>query len=105
MNAVCSLVPEIDLIDVGFENLLLGPFVLEVDGHHGFSEFSHPELVRFEPECAYQLHRQRGRSLFLPAIPDIHVCRSHNAPQIEAVMLKETFVFGRDYRVDENMRD
>ncbi len=105
MDTISSLPSEVHLIDIGLEYLLLGPLPLQVDGHKSLGELSHPELVRFQPEPAYQLHRECRRALFLPAIPHIHICRPDDSRQIEAMMIEEVLVFGRHDRMHENRRD
>ena len=94
MNGEAAAIPEVDLIGVEFENLLLGKTVLEFESHHGFRDLAAPGPLRGKEKAPRQLHGQGAGTLGDPLMAHIRPGRAKNANHVETGMLEETLVFG-----------
>src|SRR4030088_3133417 len=95
---------EKNLVSVESENLRLGEAALNLNGQHRFLHFAMEGTVGREEEVARQLHSQGGGTLNLAARLDVPIGGAHDAPEIDARVAIEIFVFNRDDRVAQDRR-
>src|SRR5215469_2898515 len=105
VNAVRSLAAEVHLVCVGFEDLLLGPFVFDVDGHHGFGDLALPALVGFQIKGTHKLHGERGGALLLFVVTEIDIRGLDDTRDVDAFVREEVFVLGRGNSLDQDGRN
>jgi hypothetical protein len=99
-----SALPEVDLVHVQLEDLLLGQAVLDLEGEQRLVELAREGLLRREEEVARHLHGDGARSLPPPARYQVRPGRAHHTDIVDPRVLVEAFVLGRDHRVLELLR-
>ena len=105
VDAEAAALAHADLVAVVFEDFVFRKLLLELEGDHHLSGFTLPVLSLIEPEFARELHAERGRALFFPALLQIVIRRFHDAVGIEARVLEEALVFRRQDRLHQHFRD
>ena len=99
-----SPMPQKYLISVERKDLRLGETALDLDGEQRLLYLAIERTVGRKKQIAGELHGERGCSLNLPARFDVTVGGACDAPDVDARMPVEIFVFDRDQRVAENLR-
>ena len=102
VNREAAALPEVDLVGVHLEDLLLGEAVLELEGDGDFDDLALDAALRRKKEAARQLHGQR-RAAFGPAVAGREIVpqRSEDAVIVHATVLKEAAILDGDNRVDQ----
>ncbi len=98
-------VPEIDLVCVQSEDLVLGKSPLDLDGQQRFLNLAMKRSIGGKKKIARQLHGERGGALYLAAGFDVAVSRSRDAPHIDPQVTIEVFVLGGNQGIAENLRE
>ena len=98
----CAPLPQVHLIGVVLENLLLGQLLFNLQGDHRFGDFAPPRLLRTKPEVARQLHAQGRGALRLAPFAHVLEDRLDNTQRIESGVLEEPFVLGRRHRIHQH---
>ena len=95
-------VPQVNLIGVEGEDLLLGESALDLNRQERFLDFAVPGPVGRKKKIAGQLHGEGGSTLHFAARFDIAIGRPYDAPNVDPPMPVEVFVFDRDQGIPEN---
>ena len=98
-------VAEKNLVGVEREDLRLGEAALDLDGQHRFLHLALPAAVGREEKIAGELHGQRRCALHLATGGDVAIGRAHDAPEIDAGVAVEIFVFDGDQSVAQDGRE
>ena len=96
---------EIDLIAVKLEYLLLVELLFQFQRDQELSRLAPPAFVIVQPETTGDLHAQSRSTLGLAAFFQVHISGSGDAQRVEAGVLKEALVFGRDNGIDQQPRN
>ena len=99
-----SAVAQKDLVGVEGEDLGLGKPALDLDGEQRFLHFAIERTVGRKEQIARQLHGEGGRALHFPARFDVAVSSAYDAPEVDARVTEEVFVFDRNQGITENFR-
>ena len=91
-----SALPEINLIDIKLENLVLGEIAFDLDGQHGLGQFARKSFFIRQKKIARHLHGDSRGSLFGAAGEQIRTDSAQDTYCIHAPMAIETLVFSRD---------
>src|SRR5258708_31328911 len=92
------------LVGVEGEDLRLGKPALDLDGEQRLLYLAIKRAVGRKKQIARQLHRERRCSLDFPARFYVAISRAYDAPDVDARVPVEVFVFDRDKRIAENLR-
>ena len=98
-------VPEIHLVAVEREDLVLRVALLDLDREDGFLDLPLPRLFVGEEQLAGELLGQRARAAGLPPLEDVLHQRDDDAGNAEAEVLLEAGVFGGEDRLLQLRRD
>jgi hypothetical protein len=85
-----------NLVGIQGKNLRLGETALDLVGEHGLLHLAMKRAVGRKKKIARQLHGQSGRALHLAARFNVAIGRAHDAPEVDAGMPGDIFVFDRD---------
>ena len=94
-NGEAAATPEVNLIAVELEDLLLGELLLQLQSDHELGGFALPVACLGQPHITRQLLADGGGALGIAALFKIHINGAHDADRIEAGVLKEPPVFRR----------
>jgi len=97
--------PEEDHIQIQPEDLLLRELVLHPISEEGFLELAPPRLVERQEHVARGLHGDGARALRAIARDQIDQHRAHHTGIVDAVVLEEPIVLGREKRLFDDLRD
>jgi len=86
--------PEVNLIRVELENLVLCEALLDVDGQKCFVDLAAEAFLRSQENLLGQLLCERRRSLDLPACNEVFQAGAQNRFRIDAAMLVEIGILG-----------
>ena len=86
-------VAEEDLVGIEREDLRLGKTALDLDGEPGLLNLALERAIGGEEEIARELHGESRGALHAPAGFDVAIRRAENAPDIDAPVSIEIFVF------------
>ena len=100
-----AALPEVDLVGVHLEDLLLAEAVFELEGDDDLDDLALDALFGSEEEAARQLHGERGAALLLLPGGQVAHDRFGQAEVIDAVVLEEAAVFNGQHRVHQVLRD
>ena len=103
-NRKAAAISEIDLIGVELKDLLLREAMIDFDRHQNFFHLTAPLSLGGEEKAASHLHVDRAGALGLLPHAEIGQGSANHAHPVEPAMLEETFVFGGDYGINENLR-
>ena len=103
-HAVGALAEEDD-VQVEPEDLLLGELVLHAVGDEGLLQLAARGLVEREEHVARGLHGDGAGALGLVAGDDVDQRGAHHAEVVDAVVLEETVVLGRQEGVLDQLGD
>ena len=95
LEAVGAL-PQVNLVDVKLENLVLGKIVLDLHRQHGFGQLAGERLFVRQEEVARHLHGDGRRTFLDPARQQVGAGRAQDAQRVHAAMRVEAFILGRD---------
>ena len=104
IHAVGALA-EVDLIEVHLEDLILGVVALDLDREHDLLELARQRALVREEQVARQLLGDRAAALRAAhgaARPDR---RAPDAPEVDAPVLVEAAILGRERGVDQRARN
>ena len=99
------IMPHIDGIQIGFQNLALGVLSLEHEGGAGLPELSPPCPVVVEEEPPRELLRDRAPPLANSSPPQVRHGGAYHGPQIDPRMAKEAPILRRQDRMDDRLRN
>ena len=99
-----SAMAEEYLVGVEREDLRLGEPALDLDGEQRFLHLAIKRAVGRKKQIAGELHGERGCSLHFPAGFDVAISSAYDAPDVDARVPVEIFVFDRDQGVAEHLR-
>ncbi len=99
------LLAEVDVVEIGGEDAVLAPLLVELDGKAGLGEFPADRLLRGEVEVADELLLDRRAALRVPACRDVALQRPHDPDVVDAVRLVEAAVLGVDDRLPHHRAD
>src|SRR5215472_4269264 len=100
-----NAVPQVDLVGVKREDLLLGEAALDLDGEHHFLHLATKVAVRREEQVARQLHGQCRGALGAALQQNVTPRCPEDTPHIYAPVLLEILVFGGDQGIAQNLRE
>ena len=93
-DAEAAAVAEIDFVGIQLENLRLGEALLELNRHHGFGNFSPEGALIAQEKRARDLHGDGAGALeMIAGVAQIGPSSAPDAQEVEAAVLKKTFVF------------
>src|SRR5579884_1904690 len=92
-------VPEVNLVGVHGEDLLLGKSAFNLDRKNRLLNFAAKAALRRKKEVSRQLHGERGGSLCAGLCGCIAIGGAENPPEVDAPVAIEVLVFGGDDRV------
>ena len=95
--------PEINLVDVEFENLVLGQIVLDLHRQQGLAELAREGLFAGQEEVAGHLHGDRAGAF--PRAPEIGEDGAGNAGIVHSAMVVECVVLRRQDRLPHRRRN
>jgi hypothetical protein len=87
---------EVDLVDVDLENLVLGEVVLDLEGEQRLVDLARQGLLAGQEEIARHLHGDGAGALALAATGEVGVGGAQHAERVDAGMLVEALVLGRE---------
>ena len=96
--------PEIDLVEVGLEDLALLVAGLDDQGHQGFLDLARPGALGGEEEVLDQLLGEGASPLTNPAGPQVREHGTRDASQIDARVALEALVLHGEHGVDQVAR-
>ena len=96
--------PEENLVDVQLENLVLGKIVFDLEGEQDFIQFAGIGLFRRQEEIARDLLGDGRCALALASAKQVAARGAQNAEVVDAAMLVETIILGRDDGVLHDLR-
>jgi len=88
--------PQINLVHVQLEDLVLRQAVLDLEGEHRLVQLARQGLLRGQEEVARHLHGDRARALAAPARYEVGIGGAHHAEIVDAGVLVEALVLGRE---------
>ena len=91
--------PEVDLVDVELEDLVLAQVVLDLEREQRLVELARQRLLGGEEEIARHLHGDRARALAAAALREVGVGGARDAQIVDAGVLVEALVLGREDRL------
>src|SRR3984885_955521 len=94
--------PKVNLVGIQLKDLLLRKSPLNLHRQEHLLQLAAISLLRREKKIACQLHRQRRRTLRLPARMKIPVGSPHSSHQVYTPVALKTLVFNRDNRLSQN---
>ena len=92
--------PEVDLVDVELEDLVLGEARLDLEGEQHLVELAGERLFLGQEEVARDLHGDGARALAHAARDEIGQRRPRHADVVHAAVLVEALVLGGEDGVD-----
>ena len=98
-------VPEVDGVEIGGEDLVLLPPLLELPGERRFEELAPDRLLARQVRVLDELLRDRRAALHDAAMRDVGPERPRHAAHVDAAVLVEALVLGGDDRVLHPRRD
>ena len=102
VDRAAGILPEKDLVQIGFEDLVLAVVHLEQQRHQHLVRLARQRAFGSQEKILHQLLGQRAAAL--DALPgDGLVQRARDAARIDAPVRIEFPVFGRDQRVDQQL--
>jgi len=96
---------EVDLVQIEGEDFLLAERILQPPGQDDLLELALESPLRGQEKRLHDLLRDRGRALFLLARAQVDDQRPNHAQIVDAFVLEEVGVFGRDHRVNHDLGD
>ena len=93
MNSAGAILPEIDFIEIGFENLFFGVSGIKDHRHDDLVDLSPPGTFRGQVEILDQLLGQGTASLHDPTGPKINENGAQHAPEGDAMVHIKIVVF------------
>src|SRR5450631_1120016 len=90
------------LVGVERENLRFGESALDLDGEQRLLHLAIKRTVGRKKQIFRELHGERGFALHFSAGFDVAISRAYDAPEVDAGMPVEIFVFDRDQSIAEN---
>ena len=98
-------VPEIDRVEVGGEDLVLAPVLLELPRERGLLQLAGDRALRAGQLVLHELLRDRRASLHGGLLPDVGPEGARHAADVDPAVLVEAAVLGRDDRLLDPRRD
>ncbi|CUJ46074.1 Uncharacterised protein [Achromobacter xylosoxidans] len=98
-------VTQVDLVHVELEDLVLGELGFNLVGQQQFVELARIGLFGRQVEVARHLHGDRAAALGLGLLDEVHEHGTHHAHPVDAAMLVEAVVLGRQHRLAHHRRD
>ncbi len=98
-------VPEVDLIRIELEDLVLREILLDLDGQEGLVDLAAEALLRREEDLFGELLRQRRRPFDLLAGNDVLDRGAHERLRVDAAVIDEVGVLGGQDGLVEPRRD
>ena len=105
VDSLLAALPEVDIVDVVFQDLVLGIPALGDVRHQHFLDLALPVALAGQKEVLHQLLGQRRAALAHVARREVDPGGLDDADQIDAVMLVKAMVLGGEDRVDEAGRN
>ena len=105
VDAETTEIADINRVRVIFENLLLGELLFQVKSDQGLRNLAAPAPLWSQPQRARRLLGERGRALAPAPIFQVYPGGSQDADRIEAGVLEEMFIFGREHGVHHDLRN
>ena len=100
-----TALPEVDLVQVGFENFALVVAELDEQGHHGFVSLALQGSLGREEEILDELLGERAAPLPNSARAQVGEQRPADAPHVDSGMRFEALILDGNDRVDEVGRE
>ena len=99
-----AVLAEIDAVQVGGEDLVLGVAPLERDGERGLAHLPSPGPLGRQHEVLDELLGERAAALGEPAAPEVHPDGAGHGPDVHPGMLEEPVILGGQHGLDEVLR-
>ncbi len=96
-----AAIAEINFVGIQLENLLFGIALVDFHSHQDFFYLAAPFALGGEEKAARHLHINGAGALRFLAAAKVSEGRAEYADDVQATMLEETFVLGRQDRVHE----
>ncbi|MCG3171582.1 MAG: hypothetical protein CALGDGBN_03205 [Pseudomonadales bacterium] len=104
VDRAMPVLPEVDLVQVGLEDLLLFVADLEHDRHRELEQLARDRALAGEEEVLHQLLGQRAAALLECPAAHVHPQRTRDALQRNTVVIEEVLVLDRHQRGDQQRR-
>ena len=101
MHGPGAVLAQIDLVEIGFQNLFLGIPGIQNDRHHDFVDLAPPGALGRQVKVLDQLLCQRATALNDAPSANVDKNRPHNAAQRDAVMAVKITVLAGEQGIQE----
>ena len=98
-------VPEVDRVQIGGEDPVLRPALLELPRERGLLQLPLHRPARVDVRVLHELLRDRRAALDDRAVPQVLPDRAHDASHVDAAVLEEPPVLDRDDRLLHQVGD
>ena len=104
VHGEAAVLAEVDAVQVGREDLVLGVAPLEREGEPRLAHLPSPRPLRRQHEVLDELLGERASSLGEPAAPNVHPDGACHGADVHPGMLEESLILGGQHGLDEVLR-